>query len=391
MTTQSNIVDIPQARAWPRLLFLPLIGAALVVLPFAIGSDGYLLHVVMSVFIFATLGQAWNLMAGYAGLLTFGQQAMIGLGGFGMAIIHFYAGMPIWIAWIGGGVVALAFGWLLCMPLTARSRSRKTLGVAVAIGAWILYEVVIAMVPAADVFGSPFTRRAAILLVIFLGALPVMKLAGPYFAIATWLTAESVATLFFSWNVTGAGSGMQVKTEVSTLTLYYVALGLLSLATALIYAWMKSDYGLALTAVRDDPVAAESGGVNVEAIKAMVFIFASGLTGLAAGLYFIDVIVITPASAFTINWASIVVFIVVAGGMGTVAGPLLGACLYILVERLLTQYADQGMLVLGVLSILLMLFLPRGILGLFSRQGLPQAGASNPLLSLLGNHGKDTK
>ena len=59
-----------------------------------------------------------------------------------------------------------------------------------------------------------------------------------------------------------------MKTEISTLTLYYVALGLLSLATALIYAWIKSDYGLALTAVRDDPVAAESGGVNVEAIKA---------------------------------------------------------------------------------------------------------------------------
>lgn len=391
MTTQPNIVDIPQARAWPRLLFLPLIGAALVLLPFALGSDGYLLHMVMSVFIFATLGQAWNLMAGYAGLLTFGQQAMIGLGGFGMAILNFYAGMPIWIAWVGGGVVALAFGWLLCMPLTARARSRKKLGVAVAIGAWILYEVVIAMVPGADVFGSPFTRRAAILLVIFLGALPVMKLAGPYFAIATWLIAESVATLFFSWNVTGAGSGMQVKTEISTLTLYYVALGLLSVATAVIYAWMKSDYGLALTAVRDDPVAAESGGVNVEAIKATVFIFASGLTGLAAGLYFIDVIVITPASAFTITWASIVVFIVVAGGMGTVAGPLVGACVYILVERLLSLYADQGMLVLGVLSILLMLFLPRGILGLFSRQGPPQAGGSTPLLSLLGNRGKDAK
>jgi len=389
MTVQTDPITSPFSKLNPGKLLLPLTAAVFALLPLALGSESYMLHMVMSAFIFATLGQAWNLMAGYAGLLTFGQQALIGLGGFGMAIIYFYGGVPIWVAWLGGGIVALAFGWLLSMPLTARSRSRQRLGIGVAIAAWILYEVVIATTPGADVFGSAFTRRAAILLAIFLAALPVMKLSGPYFAIATWLIAESVATLFFGWNVTGAGTGMQIKTDVGTLTLYYVALGLLSAATALIYAWMKSDYGLALTAVRDDPMAAESAGVNVEAIKAMVFIFASGLTGLAAGLYFIDVIVITPASAFTINWASILVFVVVSGGMGTVAGPLVGAFLYILVERLLTQYADQGMLVLGVLSILLMLFLPRGILGLFSRQGSGAAGGQNILLSLLVRSGKD--
>ncbi len=126
MTTHaSKIVNIPQARGWSWMLSLPLIGLALAFLPFALGGDGYILHMVMSVFIFATLGQAWNLMAGYAGLLTFGQQAMIGLGGFGMAILHFYGGVPIWFAWIGGGFVALAFGWLLCVPLTSRAQSRK--------------------------------------------------------------------------------------------------------------------------------------------------------------------------------------------------------------------------------------------------------------------------
>lgn len=334
-------------------------------LPVFLGAQSYLLHLLFSVFVFATLGHAWNLMAGYAGLLTFGQQVFVGIGAFAQAIVFYYLHTSIWVAWPVAGVAALLFAWLLCLPLRERgSRTRMKIGVAVAVVLWLLYEWLIAAVPQADVFGSAYVRRVALLLLIFLGALPLLRLKGPYFAVATWLVAEAVATVFNEWRVVGAGGGMQLKSEVTAIEMYYVALALLVFATAAIWRWMRSSYGLALTAVRDDEEAARSSGVDVNRIKAAVFLFSAALTGLASGLYYMDVVIITPPSAFSLSWASAFVFIAVAGGMGTVAGPVIGALLYIFVDRVLAAAAGQGLLVMGALSIVLMLVLPRGVMGI---------------------------
>ncbi len=345
--------------AWAAMIVL-----ALLLLPAAMASNSYALHLLFSVFVFATLGHAWNLMAGYAGLLSFGQQVFIGLGGFAQAIVFYYSPASIWLAWPAAGIASLAFAWLLCLPVRERgSKRRVKIGVAVAVVLWLLYEWLIAVMPQADVFGSHYTRRVAILLLIFLGALPLLRLQGAYFAVATWLIAESVSTIFNGWQVVGAGGGMQLKSSVTPLQLYYVALALLLVTTAIIWRWMRSSYGLALTAVRDDEDAARSSGVDVGRVKAAVFLVSGAITGLASGLYFMDVVIITPPSAFTISWASYIVFVVVAGGMGTVAGPIIGAVVYILVDRVLGAVAGQGLLVLGALSILLMLLLPRGLMG----------------------------
>lgn len=217
--------------------------------------------------------------------------------------------------------------------------------------------------PDADVFGSAYVRRVALLLLILLGALPLLRLKGPYFAVATWLVAESVATVFNEWRVVGAGGGMQLKSDVTMTQLYHVALALAVVTTAVIWRWMRSSYGLALTAVRDDEDAARSSGVDVNKVKAAVFLFSAAVKGLAAGLFFMDVVIITPPSAFALSWASALVFIAVAGGMGSVAGPVIGAVVYIIVDRIIAAAVGQGLLVLGVLSILLMLLLPRGVMG----------------------------
>ncbi len=345
--------------AWAAALLLLLL-----FLPGVVPANSYLLHLMFSVFVFATLGHAWNLMAGYAGLLSFGQQVFVGLGGFAQAMVFYYTPASIWTAWPAAGVVSLLFAALLCLPLReAGSQRRMKIGVAIAVLLWILYEWLIVLQPQTDVFGSAYVRRTAILLLIFLGALPLLRLQGAYFAIATWLIAESVATVFNEWRVVGAGGGMQLKSDVSPRELYYVALGLVLVATAIIWRWMRSPYGLALTALRDDADAASSSGVDVGRLKAAVFLVSATLTGLASGLYFMDVVIITPPSAFAISWASYIVFVVVAGGMGTVAGPVIGAVLFILVDRVLAAAAGQGLLVLGALSILLMLFLPRGLMG----------------------------
>ncbi len=360
-------------------VWLLVVTLALLILPSALPSNSYTLHLLFSVFVFALLGHAWNLMAGYAGLLSFGQQVFIGLGGFAQALVFYYAQTPIWVAWPVSGIVSLLFAWLLCLPLReSGSKRRMGIGVGVAVVVWVLYEWLIAVQPEADVFKSDYVRRVAILLLIFLGALPLLRLQGAYFAIATWLIAESVATVFNGWNVAGAGGGMQLKSDVTPLALYYVALVLLIVTTAVIWRWMRSAYGLALTAVRDDEEAARSSGVDVSKVKASVFLFSALITGLASGLYFMDVVIITPPSAFAISWASYIVFVVVAGGMGTVAGPVIGAVLFIIVDRLLGAVAGQGLLVLGGLSILLMLLLPRGLMGVVHDLRHPQRAGRGP-------------
>ena len=353
--------------------------AVLVLLPAGFSANAYTLHLLFSVFVFATLGHAWNLLAGYAGLLSFGQQVFIGLGGFAQAMVFYYTPATIWVAWPASGVVSLLFAWLLCLPLRESGGKRRIkIGVAVAVVLWLLYEWLIYVQPAADVFASQYTRRVALLLLIFLGALPILRLQGAYFAIATWLVAESVASVFEGWRVVGAGGGMQLKSNVTQRELYYVALALLIVATAIIWRWMRSPYGLALTAVRDDEDAARSSGVDTGRVKAAVFLVSGALTGLASGLYFMDVVIITPPSAFTIAWASTIVFVVVAGGMGTVAGPIVGAVVFIVVDRIVGAAAGQGLLVLGALSIVLMLVLPRGFMGIVHDLRFPDRRRRGP-------------
>jgi len=359
--------------------WLLAITLALLIMPAVLEDNSYTLHLLFSVFVFALLGHAWNLMAGYAGLLSFGQQVFIGLGGFSQALVFYYGKTSIWVAWPVSGIVSLAFAWLLCLPLReSGSKRRMWIGVGVGVVVWVLYEWLIVVQPEADVFKSHYVRRVAILLLIFLGALPLLRLQGAYFAIATWLIAESVATVFNSWNVAGAGGGMQLRSDVTPIELYYVALGLLIVTTAVIWRWMRSAYGLALTALRDDEEAARSSGIDVSKVKASVFLFSALITGLASGLYFMDVVIITPPSAFAISWASYIVFVVVAGGMGTVAGPIIGAVLFIIVDRLLGAVAGQGLLVLGGLSIALMLLMPRGLMGVVHDLRHPQRSGRAP-------------
>jgi branched-chain amino acid transport system permease protein len=362
----SGAGDAGFGRRWyAKIALIISLLVALMAAPAMIGTQSYALHVLMSIFLFAILGHAWNLIAGFAGMLSFGQQAFIGLGGYAQAFLIYYASVSVWTAWPVSGVAASAFAWLLCLPIKTRgSRRRVMFGVTLAILASIGYEALINLFPDADVFQSTYVRRESLLLLIFLGALPLLKLRGAYFAIATWLIAEAVATVFSGWSVSGAGGGMQLKSEVTQLQLYYVALALLTITTGVILIWMHSYQGLALTAIRDDEDAAQSSGVDVDRVKMLVFIYGAAITGLASGLYFMDVIIITPPSAFSISWAAYIVFIVVAGGMGTIAGPLVGAVLFIVIERLLGAAAGQGLLVLGILSILLMLFLPRGVMGI---------------------------
>jgi ABC-type branched-subunit amino acid transport system permease subunit/aromatic ring-opening dioxygenase catalytic subunit (LigB family) len=356
---------------------LALLVIVLLLLPAFVPPNSYVLHLLFTVFVFAVFGHAWNLMAGYAGLLSFGNQVFVGVGGFALAIVHYYTWLNHWSALVFAALAGLLFAWLLAIPLTERFTGKAVWKpIAAAVALWILYEILVHYYPAADVFRSAYVRRVSILLLIFLGALPLLKLQGAYFAVASWLVAAAVGTVFNEWEVVGAGGGMQIKSDVTLPQLYYVSFAGLVACTLIIWRLLRSKYGLALTAVRDDEEAAKVVGIDIRRMKTVVFLIAGTFTSLAAGLFYVDAVIITPPAAFDVSWSAYFVFVVVAGGMGTLPGPIIGAVIYVLVDRLLAGYAGKGLLILGLASIVIMFVMPRGVMGIVNwlrHSGLDEA------------------
>lgn len=350
------------------------LGVLLVVLlffPAIAGERGqYYTQLLMTVFVFATLGHAWNLLAGFCGLLSFGMQVYIGLGGYTVAVLNYYFGVNVWWSIGAAAVVAFLFSWLLAAPVSHRINSRaRAVTIVVAIALWVLYEVWIAFEPSVDVFGDAYIRRVIVLLLIFLGSLPLLNLQGAYFAIATWLIAAAVASIFSEWRAVGAGGGMTITSDTTVAARYYAGYAIVVAATVVVWWLLHSRYGQALTAVRDDEEAATAVGIDVRRMKAMVFLVSAPMAAVAAALLYIDAVTITPADAFHIRWSAYMVFVVVSGGMGTLSGPVIGAVLYAIVDRLLAGTWGGGELALGLASVVIILVAPRGVVGLLGAAG----------------------
>ncbi|QFI68818.1 branched-chain amino acid ABC transporter permease [Sinorhizobium alkalisoli] len=130
---------------------------------------------------------------------------------------------------------------------------------------------------------------------------------------------------------------------------------------------LRSRLGLAMTAMRDDRVSAASQGVNVGRMRFGIFVMAAMGTGLAGAIYYMAQLRISPSSGFDPYWSSICIFIVMVGGLGRLEGPIVGALLYFFATRLFSHYGASYMIVLGVLTLLIVLFSPGGLWGLFSR------------------------
>ena len=370
---------------WRGRTLLAVLLVVLVAFPWLAGEDGrFYTLLLMTVFIFATLGHAWNLLAGYCGLLSFGLQVYVGLGGFTVGLLNFYGGAHVWLALPVAGVAAALFAWLLAVPVSDRFSGRRIwIPVAVAVVLWIVYELLIWSDPVWDVFGDDYVRRVSILLLIFLGALPLLRLQGAYFAVATWLIAAAVASIFGGWEVVGAGGGLNIPSDTTLAERYYVGLLILAASTLAVWWLLRSKYGLALTAVRDDEEAAMTVGVDVRRAKTLVFLISAPMVGLAGGLFYIDTVTITPPDAFHIRWSAFIVFVVVAGGMGSLAGPIVGAVIYVIVDRLVAGYLGTGELALGIFAVIIILLLPRGLMGvvadLRARRSDGGRGGSRPI------------
>ncbi|HEX2692105.1 MAG TPA: branched-chain amino acid ABC transporter permease [Kofleriaceae bacterium] len=258
----------------------------------------------------AALAQMWNLLAGYAGLVSFGQQLFVGLGGYTLAVGCERLGLGVPSAFALAAVVA----GLLAVPI---------------------------------------------------GAL-TFRLRGGTFAVGSWLVAEVFRLLFGNWNFVGNASGMFIRQarSIDPWVIYYVAIGLLIGMVALVVITLRSRSGLALMAIRDAEDAAASLGVDVWRMKLFAFVVASAGTALAAALVTVQTPFIQPNAAFSIQWSAAASFMVVVGGLGTIEGPLVGAAIYVLLQQHLGGSGTVHLIVLGAVSVVVMLVAPRGIAGL---------------------------
>ena len=286
------------------------------------------------IFYMLALAQYWNLLAGYAGLVSVGQQAFVGLGAYLLfALTIFFDVDPILAI-----VLAGAFAGLCAVPT----------------------------------------------------AFVVFRLRGAYFAIGTWVMAEVYRLVLAQSKQLGGGTGTSlppsatngvfgiewVKTffDVRTpaardIVTYWIALVLVTGTVFAVYWILRSRRGLALAAIRDSEIAAESVGVDNFRTKFWVYVFAAVGTGMVGALIYLQKARISPDAAFSVlDWTAYVIFIVVIGGIGTIEGPIVGVIVFYILQNLLADYGSWYLLILGLIGIAIMLFAPRGLWGVFTER-----------------------
>jgi branched-chain amino acid transport system permease protein len=301
-----------------------LMGLVLVVLAAAPawgGRDD--LRLLSEIYAYVGLASLWNLLAGYAGLVSVGQQAYVGLGAYLLFALTLLLGVP---------------------PLAA--------------------------IPLAGIFAAALAVPVAALL---------FRLRGHYFAIGTWIVAEVFRLLASQATVLGGGSGLSLPAGIVTsiaasrqareFLIYWVALALMLVVLSLIVWLLRSRYGLALKAIRDNELAARSNGIDVTRIKVIVYIITAFGTAMIGALIFLQKLRISPDAAFSVNdWTAFVIFMTVIGGIGRIEGPIIGALVFFLLRQTLADLGTFYLLLLGAVAIVVMLWAPKGIWGLIVDQ-----------------------
>ena len=261
---------------------------------------------------FLLLSMSWNVIGGLAGQQNLGHAAFFGLGALSARIL-WSQGLPLPLVLPAGGVVALIFALIIGLP------AFRLKGVYFIIGTLVLAEILRMVV-------DTILPRAMVL---------PSKLLGNY-------------------NLTPR---------------YYLILALAALAVAFFYWLSRSRLGLGLTAIREDEDAAEAAGVDTQKYKMIAFSISTFMAGIAGGYYAYYSAAVQPGQLFAPEWTFDAVLIVFVGGVGTIGGPVIGAIFFVLLRQLLSLYLPSGMhvLVFGVLFIIVVLFLPGGLIDLLTR------------------------
>ncbi len=296
-------------RIGPVVAVLFLLGLASG--PFWLSSEA--MRLVVEFVCLLAMSQMWNLLAGYGGMVSIGQQAYIGIGGYALFVLANQIGLNPFLSVPLAGIIAA-------------------------------------------LFALPTSR------VLF-------RLSGAYFSVATWVVAEVYRLFVANISALGSGAGVSLTAMLAfdkgtrEAITFWLAVVLLVATTGGVYALLRSRLGLALTAIRDSAVAAESQGVNVARVKLLVYVLAAFGAGCAGALYFVNALRVSPDAAFGLDWIPLMFFTVVIGGIGTIEGPIVGTILYFTLRQLFGDFGSWYLIALGLGAIVVMIRFPRGIYG----------------------------
>jgi branched-chain amino acid transport system permease protein len=306
---------------WLGAAFGAIALVALAAAPWWGGRDD--LQLLSEIYAYVALASLWNLLAGYAGLVSVGQQAYVGLGAYTLFALAILFGVsPLWSIPLAGLVAA---------------------GLSIPV------------------------------------ALLVFRLRGHYFAIGTWIVAEVFRLTASQVSALGGGSGTSLPAAVviaiaptrqlRDFTIYWMALVLATAVLALIVSLLRSRYGLALKAIRDAELAASCSGVDVYRTKFLVYVLAALATAMLGALIFLQKLRISPDAAFSVNdWTAFVIFITVIGGIGRIEGPIIGTLVFFALRQTLADLGTIYLMMLGLVAIVIMLAAPKGIWGLIAER-----------------------
>jgi branched-chain amino acid transport system permease protein len=283
---------------------------ALALVPFFVGPGGT--SALFNLFIYVTMAVMWNLLAGYAGLVSIGQQGFIGAGAYALLVLNdhgvgVYAGVPV--SALIAGAIALPVSML------------------------------------------------------------VFRLRGGYFAIGTWVVAEVFRLLVVPDQALGGGDGRSLSQipsydpAVRQALTYWAALAVMVASVVVAYLLLRSRVGLDLRATGDDEAAARAVGVRTDWGKRLVFTISGAGCGAVGALILTNSLNVVPDSIFSVQYSAFMIFMVLIGGVRTLEGPIVGALLFYLLEQYLAQLGSWYLVLLGGLAVLVILWFPQGIWG----------------------------
>ncbi len=277
--------------------------------------SGYWVRVITGVFMWITIAQALNIISGYTGYPAFGNVVFFGLGAYATGVLMKLTGMS-WMA-------AVPLGALFC----------------------VLFSIVIGF--------------------------PLLRLRGHYFAVASLAVMEATREIIVNMDsLTGGGNGMilplmDVDTQVFFNLMYWVMLGVAVSCIVATFFVVRSRWGYAFKAIRDHEAAAAVMGIDTTRYKILAWALSAFFTGLAGGVFAFWFSFIEPKSVFNMDYATRMFIMMLLGGRGTIIGPVIGASvLEIISELVWGRFLELHQMVLGIIIVLVIMFLPKGIVDL---------------------------
>lgn len=309
----------PRTELILKIAVLALLMAGAALAPFSL--TGYWVRVLTGMFMYGALASSLNIIMGYTGYADFGNIVYFGIGAYATGILIKVVGVPL--------LLAIPLGALVCS----------------------LFAVVL--------------------------GLPILRLRGNYFAIATMGLSQAMRELVKNMQITGGGAGfslpmLRLEPRMFNMIVYFLMLGLLLLNVAISYLVSRSRFGYGLRAIRANEQSASVMGIDTTQHKVMAWALSAFMTGLVGGAYAFWFVYFTADGVFNILVSVKYLVMTYLGGIGTVAGPVIGAFLLEYVSDFVWgRFLELHLGVLGTVIILIVLFMPRGFIHMMSTRALP--------------------